>query len=605
MFKQIDISIVSYNSEKWISVFMDSLINQKYPLDKINLYFSDNNSKDNTVKLIEEYQVGYENQFSSFSIFKRQNDGFGAGHNYNVNQGKSEYVLVTNLDLEFEENSIKNIVEFAIEDNDNVASWELRQKPYEHPKDYNPVTLEVNWSSSACILFNRSIFLEVGGYENKIFMYGEDVEISYRLRDSGYKLKYVPKAVCWHYAYEHENQIKKLQFYGSIESNLCLRIRYGTIKDLLEGYVMYLALFFIPVQFENHRKELWHRLKNITTQFLYYFKTRKRSNIRFQFLLWDYEVRRDGAFYEFLKKDPTKELGKISVIVRTYLGRTNLLEQALESIANQTYNDIEIIVIEDGSNEAENIVIEFSKIAKNISIIYKSIEKSGRCKAGNAGLEIATGKYLAFLDDDDLLYADHFEVLVHELLNRSDMDAIYSSAFEVPSRIEGLDPLKIIEGNKHVIYRQKFYRRLLWNQNFIPIQSILFKRELYEQYKGFDEELDNLEDWNLWTRYSLNSNFYFLDKTTSMYRVPLDNEQRVKRQNNMNDYYQKALMRQDDLYATISISEIKEIAMEYAKNQSFKYRVIRKMTHIMKKNYLTSKIFDVIRKIYFNNKKSL
>ena len=77
----------------------------------------------------------------------------------------------------------------AIADRDsNVASWELRQAFSEMPKYYDPVTLETNWSSHACILIKREVYEKVGGYDKNIFMYAEDVEFSYRLRSQGYVL---------------------------------------------------------------------------------------------------------------------------------------------------------------------------------------------------------------------------------------------------------------------------------------------------------------------------------------------------------------------------------------------------------------------------------
>ena len=148
--------------------------------------------------------------------------------------------------MEFEPNSIINLVTFAQQDSAETASWEMRQKPYEHPKYYDPKTLETTWSSSACILFRKEAIDKIGGYEKRIFMYGEDVELSYRLRDHGYKLKYYPKAVCWHYTYEEENEVKPIQFLGSTLANVYIRLRYGSIKDILKGYFLYFRLLFKP-----------------------------------------------------------------------------------------------------------------------------------------------------------------------------------------------------------------------------------------------------------------------------------------------------------------------------------------------------------------------
>ena len=76
-------------------------------------------------------------------------------------------------------------------------------------------------------------------------------------------------------------------------------------------------------------------------------------------------------------------------------------------------------------------------------------------------------------------------------------------------------------------HRQPFDRLTLWHHNFLPIQAVLFHRSLYERHGGFAEDMDQLEDWNLWTRYTLEDDFVLVEKTTSKYRVPADT--RVRR----------------------------------------------------------------------------
>jgi hypothetical protein len=116
------------------------------------------------------------------------------GHDVAFKNTVDDFVLVSNCDLVFHKDSITKVVKFAIADASEIASWELRQCPYEHPKYYDPVSLQTSWSSHACILIRRSTYIDVGGYEPLIFMYGEDVELSYRFRNKGYKLRYLPQA---------------------------------------------------------------------------------------------------------------------------------------------------------------------------------------------------------------------------------------------------------------------------------------------------------------------------------------------------------------------------------------------------------------------------
>jgi len=189
----------------------------------------------------------------------------------------------------------------------------------------------------------------------------------------------------------------------------------------------------------------------------------------------------------------------------------------LKSLRDQTYENFEIIVVEDGLSTAKEMVeTEFP----DLNLRYISTEERvGRSVAGNLGMEMARGVYLNFLDDDDLFYADHIEDLV-QFLHNTDMDAAYSLAYETAIEIHGDDPYLYRVTSGFVRYRQNFNRLLLLRANYIPIQSIMFKKALYTTYGGMDTELDNQEDYDLWIRYALETDFGFVEKTTSVYRVP-------------------------------------------------------------------------------------
>lgn len=592
---EIDLSIVTYNSEKWLTKFFDSLIQQSYPLNLINLYFTDNSSNDNTFELLEKFKREKGILFKSINLFVSPNFGFGCGHNNNIFKASSEFILVTNVDLEFDEMAIEIAVKYAVTDKDNVASWEFRQKPYEHPKYYNPITLETTWSSSACVLFRKKALEKVNGYEKKIFMYGEDVDISYRLRDAGYVLKYFPKAVVWHYTYEYEHQVKPLQFFGSTMANILLRVRFGSFKEILKGGILYLSLFFMPSSFENQKIETAKNLFKILYKIPYFFVTRKKSNCEFPFQEWDYEISRYGAFYKYDKRYDSNDL--VSVVVRTYNNRNNILREAIQSIINQTHNNIDLIVVEDGSNYAKELVS--SICADNItSIQYISIPKAGRCVAGNKGLEASKGRYCIFLDDDDAFYPEHIEVLLNSI-NKYNVKAVYSNAFEVRTHIESLSPLKYQELSKLVIYKQPFSRVLMWHNNYIPIQCVLFSKELYNSYGGFDTDLENLEDWNLWTRYSLDNDFKYIEKTTSMYRVPHHTSISKERQDILDKYYTIALDKQINLKISINLKEFNILHKELSRQINILTISKDTIRNKLLEHSILYRFYNIARKVYY------
>lgn len=214
----------------------------------------------------------------------------------------------------------------------------------------------------------------------------------------------------------------------------------------------------------------------------------------------------------------------VSFIVRT-CGRPHVLKYSLQSIREQTYPNIEVIVVEDGENTAEKMIItEFADM--NIKY-YNTGEKKGRARVGNIAMEMASGEYLNFLDDDDLLYPEHTEVLM-KYLSRNEKKVAYAVAQEAKS-IYSQKRQKYVTIYKYVRYRQPFCRLYLIKDNYFPIQTVMFHKSLFEQYGGFREHLDTLEDWDLWLRYATHEDFEFINQITSLYRVPFVRLKRDKR----------------------------------------------------------------------------
>ncbi|NOT85685.1 MAG: glycosyltransferase, partial [Methylococcaceae bacterium] len=458
------------------------------------------------------------------------------------------------IDIEFETDAIINAVCLAVCDDKNVASWEFRQKPYEHPKYYDPITFHVSWSSHACILMRRTTFEHVGGYDPKIFMYGEDVELSYRFRSNGFVLKYVPSAVVYHYTYEEAHQIKTLQFTGSILSNTYIRFRYGSIRDIFGAITLQIGLLIKGAGFEGSRRLVFGNLGELIKNTGYFLGSRKSSDQYFPFRKFDYEMIREGAFYECKKQIATTEaLPLVSIITRTYRGRELLLKDCIVSVLNQTYPNIEHLIVEDGGDTMAPLVDRLKEsYSKKYNIIYKALPKKGRSYAGNKALSLAKGKMLMFLDDDDLLMADHVEVLVAELMSNDKIKAAYSLAWDVHTKVNK-DTQGNIESYQEMMHTtlpyfyQEFSRERLLKENYIPIQSILFMRELFDNLGGFDESMDQLEDWNLWIKYAVNNEFKFIKKTTSIFRTPFDLNERVKRQKLLDISYDAAVKNNENL----------------------------------------------------------
>lgn len=526
---KIDIVMVSYNSSKYINGCLNSILKSNYNLNDVGIYIYDNKSTDNTIELFKKFENKYSNKFREFVVIEgNRNLGFGRGNNYAAKRSKGEYLFFLNIDCEIYSDTLSKI-EKAINNSDkeHIGIYELKQTPYEHPKYYDPISKETKWASGACMIISRILFNQIGGFDKNIFMYCEDVELSFRIRKLGYKIIYLNNISITHYSYNKPYEFKKSQFVNSSANNLYLRFKYGTLKEIIKGYALNLLFLkqikdnediqkniLLSVKKEakkNMRKMFWRGvvewLKRINNIF------RKREDVSFKFNGFEYSGVKDGAFYQ-MKKINSNPL--VSILVRT-CGRPDVLRETLISLKNQTYSNIEIVIVEDGSNLAEKMLKnEF----KDLNIKYYSFKKNvGRCKTGNKALALATGKYLNFLDDDDLFYEDHVETLVSELETSNEKIA-YSSSFETPIVVYSKSPYKYKLLNEYVLLSADFNVLKLLYANITPIQCVMFDRCVYEQCSGFDENLDALEDWDLWIRYGLDFPFKFIKKTTSVYRVP-------------------------------------------------------------------------------------
>jgi len=517
---RFDFLVVTYNSEKWITNCFKSIFASSFDMKNVSIYVADNNSSDNTIFELERCHEMYSSECAEFKIIKNaKNHGFGKGNNIAAKAGKNEYLFMLNIDTELFDDTLDEIQSAIRSSSENVVAWELRQFPYEHPKVYSAVTGYTTWCSAAALVVRRSTFEEVGGFDEKIFMYAEDVDISWRLRAKGYNLKYIPKATVKHYTYvDGIEKVKPNQYIFSLINNYNLRLRFGEQKEA-EDFGKYLrALAETTTEFDGAREKLldaYHENEKNVPYFLGWKEENREDYNRHvhKFVGYDYEITRAGAGY--INEYPTMQ-PLVSVLVRT-CGRPDMLREALTSITNQTYNNIEIVVVEDGAPTAfEMVASEF----KDSNIKYFATEeKVGRSAVGNIAMKNAQGDYFNFLDDDDLFYADHIEVLVRAV-EKNGMKAAFSRTVEVPTIFESKAPLVYMETEYRAGPLLAFNRQTLMQQNLFPIQAVMFSRTFFEKYGGLDETMDYNEDWELWFRYALENDFACAEKVTSLYRVP-------------------------------------------------------------------------------------
>ena len=198
----------------------------------------------------------------------------------------------------------------------------------------------------------------------------------------------------------------------------------------------------------------------------------------------------------------------VSVIVPTY-NRPDMLKEALTSVLSQTYQNVEVIVVNDAGDDVKDVIDALNSEGKIIYLQHK--ENKGLPAARNTGLKAAKGKYIAYLDDDDIYYPNHLETLVNFLEN-SDYKVAYTDSY---CAFQEWITDRYVTVGKKIIYSHDFNRQKLLISNYIPVLNMVHRKDIIELAGLFDETLDAHEDWDMWIRLSQYGDFHHINIPTT------------------------------------------------------------------------------------------
>ena len=202
----------------------------------------------------------------------------------------------------------------------------------------------------------------------------------------------------------------------------------------------------------------------------------------------------------------------VSVIVRTQ-GRPEL-SQALASLAHQTHNCIDLVVVNDGGKSLGFSLDAFSKQFNSFTYLENN-KPQGRAAAANQGMATAIGDYFMFLDDDDWLDARHISKLV-EAHKTSNALVCYTGVRAVQIVDNTLETLRVFD--------EKFDRNRLYYENYIPINAVLIARKVIDDGIHMDTSLEVFEDWDFWLQLcQLTIQFVHVPGVTAQYRISESN----------------------------------------------------------------------------------
>ena len=191
----------------------------------------------------------------------------------------------------------------------------------------------------------------------------------------------------------------------------------------------------------------------------------------------------------------------VSIIISTYNGE-KYIKRAIKSVLNQTYQNIEIVVIDDGSiDETYKIISELSSNDSRI-IILKNENNLGFVKSLNKAISVSKGKYIARLDDDDLWIDERkLEKQVEFLDKHQDYALTGGGVIMVDKDGKEIVRYLLSENDKEI-------RKSILVDNAFAHSSVVFRKNIFEEVGGYDEKFGFFTDRDLWLKIGKRGKFY-------------------------------------------------------------------------------------------------
>jgi glycosyltransferase involved in cell wall biosynthesis len=200
----------------------------------------------------------------------------------------------------------------------------------------------------------------------------------------------------------------------------------------------------------------------------------------------------------------------VSVIIPCF-NSEKWIEFTLDSVSQQSYKNIEIIIVDDGSTDDTGTII--NNYSSEIKYIYKNNE--GPSAARNTGLKIAKGEYIAFLDSDDLWDHEKVKKQVDYMDNHKEIALVFNNV----NVINEENKIQYITNKKVPINKNELIRDLYLGKIGMNTPTIMIRSSVLEEVTGFEESLKRREDHYLMMEIADKFPVYFMEDSLTSVRV--------------------------------------------------------------------------------------
>ena len=221
----------------------------------------------------------------------------------------------------------------------------------------------------------------------------------------------------------------------------------------------------------------------------------------------------------------------VSAVITTYKRPVSILKRAISSVLSQSYNPIELIIVDDNREDAEGtefskaiaaLIEEIKKDSKISIFLYKTEDnKHGGQAARNTGIHNAHGEYIAFLDDDDERLSEKIKKQVQKL----DDNPAAGMCFCNGNRInENFTPPKISNYNSAGVKKSVTYKELLKSDCIGTTTQAMITKKALNTVGGFDEEFPARQDYEMWVRISTRFSIVGIEENLFNYYISKNNQ---------------------------------------------------------------------------------
>jgi glycosyltransferase involved in cell wall biosynthesis len=468
-----------YNRERYVREAIESVLAQDDA--DFELVVVDDGSTDRSVAIIRSIQD------PRIRLLHNDHGGGASARNKGLSAARGEFVVWIDSDDRQAKGALaalrRSIVENPGSDvfygdleifDDNFPGQVHRTRYADYQgKSLLPMLVQANCLPNPGTAVRRSLYQQHGGYDTT-FTRCHDYQIWTRLADTA-DFKKVDEILChWRQHGESLSSAKSRAFEG---------------KVVLDAFARYPVDRLFPDLADDQAGKAaacW-RVSGILRQ-LGEHDSALRMAYKARALGQDDAVARA----ELDKLAGTQYEPLFSIILTTY-NRPGLLRDALVSLGDQTLRDFEVILVNDHGDPVEPLLVEFDF---PITYLYQG-RNQGLSAARNAGLKLARGRYVSYLDDDDIYLPEHLAVLA-SAFEQQPQAVVYTGVEYINEQLEGGERIEL---SRTAPFAHAAYdKERLFVQNYIPVNTWAHPRDMLAEVGEFDTGLTAFEDWDMLLR---------------------------------------------------------------------------------------------------------